>query len=196
MLQIRKFLYPITIVVLLIVGAAQSNLIHTQDTLIAKYDLVVKKQNEVIEKQKAIIDANLNSFVKPTYYQRTIYYARNGVFNNEDLLLLAQLINHEAKGEALIGQIAVGAVVMQRVKNEKFPDTIRDVILAPGQFCDVSKLVDITPTDENIEAAKYAMQGADPTGGALYFYNPKTSTSKWIFTRHVLTTIGRHRFAI
>ena len=118
--------------------------------------------------------------------------------NSKDMVeLLARLINGEARGEPYKGQVAVGAIVMNRVKSSEFPDTISGVIYQKGQFSCVTDGQINKAIDENstvYKAAREALNGADPTNGCLFFYNPKTSKSKWIFTRPVVTTIGKHRF--
>ena len=118
--------------------------------------------------------------------------------NSKDMVeLLARLINGEARGEPYKGQVAVGAIVMNSVKSSEFPDTISGVIYQKGQFSCVTDGQINKAIDENstvYKAAREALNGADPTNGCLFFYNPKTSKSKWIFTRPVVTTIGKHRF--
>lgn len=112
--------------------------------------------------------------------------------------LLARLINGEARGEPYIGQVAVGAVVMNRVKSPEFPNTIAGVIYQKGQFSCVTDGQFNKPMEKNstvYKAAKEAMNGSDPTNGALYFYNPKTTKSKWLFSLKTVATIGNHRFA-
>jgi len=119
--------------------------------------------------------------------------------NSGDMIdLLARLINGEARGEPYKGQVAVGAVVMNRVKSSEFPDTISGVIYQKGQFSCVTDGQFNKPIDENstvYKAAREAMNGADPTNGCIFFYNPKTSKSKWVFSRPTVITIGKHRFA-
>lgn len=113
--------------------------------------------------------------------------------------LLARLINGEARGEPYQGQVAVGAVVLNRVKSPEFPNTIAGVIYQKGQFSCVTDGQFDKPIDEKstvYKAAKEAMNGADPTNGALFFYNPKTTKSKWLFSLKTLATIGNHRFAV
>lgn len=113
--------------------------------------------------------------------------------------LLARLINGEARGEPYEGQVAVGAVILNRVKSPKFPNTIASVIYQNGQFTCVSDGQINAPIDENstvYKAATEAMNGADPTNGALYFYNPSKTKSKWLFSLKTTTTIGKHTFAL
>lgn len=112
--------------------------------------------------------------------------------------LLARLINGEARGEKYLGQVAVGAVVMNRVKSNKFPNTISGVIYQKGQFSCVKDgqfNKAISKTSTVYKAAREAINGADPTNGALFFYNSKTAKSKWIFTRPTIKVIGKHTFA-
>ncbi len=119
-------------------------------------------------------------------------------YTQAELDLLAKLIFHEAGGECYEGQVAVGAVVLNRVRAQGFPNNIYDVIYAKNQFSPVrsSKWNNPVPSGTRVyEAALEALNGTDPTNGALYFYNPKTSTSSWIFTRPVVKVIGNHNFA-
>ena len=112
--------------------------------------------------------------------------------------VLAKLINGEAMGEPYQGQVAVGAVVLNRVKSSKFPNTILAVIYQKGQFSCVTdgNFNKAIPSNSTAyKAAKEAMDGADPTNGALYFYNPKTAKSKWLYSLKTLKTIANHRFA-
>lgn len=124
---------------------------------------------------------------------------QSSIDNSGDMVdLLARLINGEARGEPYKGQVAVGAIVMNRVKSSEFPDTIAGVIYQKGQFSCVTDGQFNKPIDENstvYKAAREAINGADPTNGCLFFYNPKTSKSKWIFSRQTVITIGKHRFA-
>ena len=107
-----------------------------------------------------------------------------------DRELLAALIHAEARGESFDGKVAVGAVVMNRVDDPRWPDTVEAVVLQPGQFAEPTEA-----TPEAERAAREALQGHDPTGGAVYFYNPEVSRCGWIVTRETVTEIGGHRFA-
>ena len=124
---------------------------------------------------------------------------QSSIDNSGDMVdLLARLINGEARGEPYKGQVAVGAVVMNRVKSSEFPDTISGVIYQKGQFSCVTDGQFNKAIDEDstvYKAAREAMNGSDPTNGCLFFYNPKTSKSKWVFSRPTVITIGKHRFA-
>lgn len=113
--------------------------------------------------------------------------------------LLARLVNGEARGESYQGQVAVAAVVLNRVKSPLFPNTIAGVIYQKGQFSCVTdgQINKAISKDSTVyKAAKEAMSGVDPTNGALYFYNPKTAKSKWLFSLKTVATIGSHRFAV
>ena len=115
--------------------------------------------------------------------------------NSSDYQLLARIISAEARGEPYIGQVAVGAVVLNRIEHPSFPDTMSGVIYQKGAFSCLNDGQFYEPISESAyRAAKDAINGLDPSGGAIYYYNPKIATSKWIFSRPVITTIGDHRF--
>ncbi len=114
-----------------------------------------------------------------------------------DVQLIARAINGEARGEPYEGQVAVGAVILNRVKSSKFPNTIAGVIYEPGAFTAVSDGQINVPIEEGstvVKAARDALNGWDPTGGAIYYFNPSTATNKWIWSRPLIKTIGKHRF--
>lgn len=119
---------------------------------------------------------------------------------SHDLYELARLIHAEAEGEPFIGKVAVGAVVMNRLKDPRFPNSIREIIYQPQQFSPVAdgRLARIAnPNPDCIKAAEMALSGADPTGGALYFYNPdKVSPHNWIRSREIVYIIGDHFFCV
>lgn len=115
--------------------------------------------------------------------------------SSNNLNLLARLINGEARGEPYTGQVAVGAVVLNRVRSSSFPNTIPGVIYQKGAFTAVSDGQINKPVSQSCyNAARDALNGWDPSGGALYYFNPATATSSWIWSRPFLTQIGRHRF--
>ncbi len=119
------------------------------------------------------------------------------LYQESELSLLARLVSGEARGEPYIGQVAVAAVVLNRVRSDKFPDTVAGVIFQPGAFDAVwDGQFDMEPTSSCIRAARDAMNGWDPTGGCTFYYNPSTATNEWIWSRQVQLTIGRHAFAI
>jgi spore germination cell wall hydrolase CwlJ-like protein len=111
--------------------------------------------------------------------------------------MLARIISAESKGEPLKGQVAVGAVILNRVRSKKFPDNIASNVLKRGQFEPVSNgHIWREPSFSAYKAARLALQGWDPTNGALYFFNPAKSTSRWIWSRPVIMRIGGHVFAV
>lgn len=116
-------------------------------------------------------------------------------YSSSDLWLLAKLIAAEARGENYRGQVAVGAVVLNRVSHASFPDSISGVIYQKGAFdCVRDSNWNVSPGETAKKAATEALNGWDPTGGAIYYYNPKTATNSWIRSRPVLTHIGNHVF--
>ena len=118
-------------------------------------------------------------------------------YNDADLYLLAKTIYAEGRGEPYSGQVAIGAVIMNRVRSPQFPNTISGVVYQRHAFTAVSDgQINLTPDDKAMKAAKDAMNGWDPSGGALYYYNPAVATSSWIFDRQTVTVIGNHIFAI
>jgi N-acetylmuramoyl-L-alanine amidase len=127
-----------------------------------------------------IADANLNSY---------------GGYSSADYELLARIISAEARGEPYLGQVAVGAVVLNRIEHPSFPDTLSGVVYQRGAFSCLNDGQFYEPiSDSAYKAASDAINGLDPSGGAIYYYNPVKSTNKWIFSRPVITTIGDHRF--
>ena len=127
-----------------------------------------------------IADANLDSY---------------GGYSSADYELLARIISAEARGEPYLGQVAVGAVVLNRIEHPSFPDTLSGVVYQRGAFSCLNDGQFYEPiSDSAYKAASDAINGLDPSGGAIYYYNPAKSTNKWIFSRPVITTIGDHRF--
>ena len=117
--------------------------------------------------------------------------------SDDDLELLARVISAEARGESYDGQVAVGAVILNRVESDSFPDSVSAVCSEPGAFCGVANgQVNIEPDQSCRQAAVAAAMGADPTGGAVFFYNPKTAANDWIRSRPVVKTIGNHCFCV
>ena len=117
--------------------------------------------------------------------------------STSDVQLLARAINGEARGEPYEGQVAVGAVILNRVKSPKFPNTIAGVIYEPGAFTAVSDgQINVTISEDStvVKAARDALNGWDPSGGAIYYFNPNTATNGWIWSRPLVKTIGKHRF--
>lgn len=119
----------------------------------------------------------------------------SGRYSSSDIYLLAKLIEAEARGESYIGQVAVGAVVLNRVAHASFPDTIAGVIYQSGAF---TAVVDsnwsVEPSATALKAAQDCINGWDPSGGAIYYYNPAKTSNAFIWSRPVITTIGNHKF--
>ncbi len=112
-----------------------------------------------------------------------------------DADLLARVISSEARGEPYTGQVAVGAVILNRVEHPSFPNTLAGVVYQPGAFtCMVDGQINEATAESSKRAAQDAINGWDPSGGAIYYYNPDKSTNQWIFSRPVITVIGKHRF--
>ena len=127
--------------------------------------------------------------------EQNISYASTS--NTSDIQLMARAINGEARGETYEGQVAVGAVILNRVKDSRFPNSISGVIYQSGAFTAVADGQINAPIDEGstvYKAAQDAMNGWDPTGGCVYYFNPNTATNKWIWSRPHVITIGKHRF--
>lgn len=131
-----------------------------------------------------------NIFVK-----ENVSYAASS--KTSDIQLMARAINGEARGEPYEGQVAVGAVILNRVKSSQFPNTIAGVIYQSGAFTAVADgQINKTIAEGSTvyKAAQDAMNGWDPTGGCIYYFNPSTATNKWIWSRPLVKTIGKHRF--
>jgi len=121
--------------------------------------------------------------------------ARKGTSRSNEAYTLAQCIHGEARGESYTGQVAVGAVILNRVDDPRFPKTIAGVIFQPGAFTAVDDgQMFQPPGDSALKAAKDALNGWDPSGGALYYYNPAKTTNKWIWSRPIIKVIGKHYF--
>ncbi len=125
------------------------------------------------------------------------YSVVNAQMSSSDAQILARAVNGEARGEPYEGQVAVAAVILNRVKHSSFPNTISGVIYQPGAFTAVSDGQINVPISENstvYKACKDAMNGWDPTSGAIYYFNPDTATNSWIWSRPLIVQIGKHRF--
>ena len=121
----------------------------------------------------------------------------SGSYTQSERTLLTRIISAEARGEPYEGQVAVGAVIMNRVEHPSFPNTIAGVVYQPGAFSAIDDGQFNEPVDPACaRAADAALSGSDPSGGAIYYYNPDKSTNKWIFSRPVIKRIGNHVFAV
>lgn len=127
-----------------------------------------------------------------------LYYPSMRVYaSTSDLQLMARAVNGEARGEPYTGQVAVAAVILNRVKHSSFPNTVAGVIYQPGAFTAVSdgQINEPISADSTVyKACRDAMNGWDPSGGAIYYFNPDTATSSWIWSRELIVHIGKHRF--
>lgn len=120
-----------------------------------------------------------------------------GAFTSSEVYLLAKTIHAEGRGEPYVGQVAIGAVILNRVRDDAFPNTIAGVVYQKHAFTAVSDgQINLEPNETAMRAARDAINGWDPTGGAIYYYNPAVATSSWIFDRQTITVIGKHVFAI
>lgn len=124
------------------------------------------------------------------------YVATRGVTRSDDANMLARLVDAEAENEPYVGKVAVAAVILNRVSNPNFPKSIASVIFKGGEFESVSngRINSISPSDEDLKAAQDALNGWDPSYGALFFWNPSKPVSGWIWSRQIIATYGRHVF--
>lgn len=121
----------------------------------------------------------------------------SSTYNSNDRYLLAKVVYAEARGEVYTGQVAIAAVVLNRVKDSRFPNTVAGVIYQPWAFTAVNDgQINLEPNQKAYQAADDALNGWDPTYGSVYYYNPATATSKWIYTTKKVTQIGKHVFAV
>lgn len=129
---------------------------------------------------------------------RAAFSPQPGYPTYDDLWLLARAVSGEAHSEPFVGQVGVAAVILNRVESPDFPPTVPGVIFEPDAFESVSNGIiwELPPTDENLAAAQAALDGWDPTYGALFFWNPAKDVSPWIWTRNIITSIGRHVFGL
>lgn len=118
-------------------------------------------------------------------------------YSSSDVYLLARTIYAEGRGEPYVGQVAIGAVILNRVRHDEFPNTVSGVVYQKNAFTAVTDgQINLTPDDTAMKAARDAINGWDPSGGAIYYYNPAIATSTWIFSRPTITVIGKHVFAV
>lgn len=119
------------------------------------------------------------------------------IFTESEISLLARIISAESRGEPYEGQVAVGAVILNRIDHPSFPNTLAGVIYQPSAFtCVTDGQINENVSDSSKKAAQDALNGWDPTGGAIYYYNPAKTTNKWIYSRPVISTIGKHKFCL
>ncbi|MDD4169993.1 MAG: cell wall hydrolase [Desulfotomaculaceae bacterium] len=141
-------------------------------------------------------EAQLDQESRPAGTGENVAVSRGSAVSRSDVVLLAQVIEAEADGEPYTDKVAVGAVIVNRTKSPDFPKTIPGVIYERDAFESVSNGQYLRPvTTEALQAATEAISGADPVGGALYFWNPAKSSSEWVYSRHITDRIGDHVFA-
>lgn len=129
-------------------------------------------------------------------YNALVGGGSSGGASSSDLYLLAKTIYAEGRGEPYTGQVAIGAVILNRVRSSSFPNTVAGVVYQPGAFTAVSDgQINLEPNQTAYNAARDALNGWDPSYGSLYYYNPAIATSSWIFSRPTVTVIGNHVFA-
>lgn len=154
-----------------------------------------------IEKLNFVLKPANTSELFKSIYSSDIFskaYAAPERGNRDMAQLIARAIYGEARGEIFTGQVAVGAVILNRVEDPRFPKSIPGVIYQPGAFTAVSDgqiNLPVKQGDPVYKAARDALNGWDPTGGCVYYFNPATATSKWIWSKKIVTTIGKHKFA-
>lgn len=130
-------------------------------------------------------------------YSYAVNVGKNtGGFSQNDIRLMANAVYGEARGEPYIGQVAIAAVILNRLEDKRFPKTVAGVIYEPGAFTAVSDgQINLTPNKTARSAVMDAINGVDPTGGCNYYFNPATATSKWIWSRPQVKRIGKHIFS-
>lgn len=154
--------------------------------------MIKNERKMIMKKLISIITMCAVISVSILYYPSVRVYAQTS-----DLQLLARAVNGEARGEPYTGQVAVAAVILNRVNHSSFPNTIAGVIYQPGAFTAVSDgqiNVPISADSTVYKACRDAMNGWDPSGGAIYYFNPDTATNSWIWSRPLIVQIGKHRF--
>jgi len=126
-----------------------------------------------------------------------VHASDHGGLSEQDLKLMANAVYGEARGEPYEGQVAVAAVILNRVASDAFPNTVSGVIFQPGAFTAVADgQIYLTPNEQAAKAVRDALNGWDPSGGCIYYFNPDTATSKWIWSRSQVKTIGKHIFCM
>ncbi|NLB51428.1 MAG: spore cortex-lytic protein [Syntrophomonadaceae bacterium] len=116
----------------------------------------------------------------------------------DDVWMISRMVAAESRGEPFTGQVAVASVIVNRVRDPKFPGTVNGVIYQPWAFSPImdGAFWSVAPTENHLKAARYALNGWDPSYGSTFFWNPATATSKWVWSRRIITRIGKHVFGI
>lgn len=175
------------------------------ESKIKTYDILVNNDPQISDKSPKSELGNIDEVKKkvaekdiPIESESQVLSRSLGrLVSKEDVELLARVIYGEARGENFEGQVAVGAVVLNRLKDPRFPKTIRAVIYQSGAFTAVEdRQIHLDPDDEACKAAEAALSGVDPTNGAIFYFNPRLATDRWIKSRPVIKRIGNHTFSI
>lgn len=154
------------------------------------------KNTNGLKSDKITVGQKLRIAVGSTQATSSRGYNGNS-FTQEDLEMMAKAVYGEARGESYTGQVAIAAVILNRLNSSEFPANIKDVIFQPWAFTAVHDgQYNLNPNATAMRAVRDAINGQDPTGGALYYWNPVTATNKWVWTRPIIKTIGKHVFAL
>jgi len=176
------------------------SIVGKKEVVIEQVKLSDVREDPVIEKQSDMTSEKIKAqkVVQETVGSNSDLVSRGGTMvSKAEIEILARIIHAEARGESFEGQVAVGAVVLNRVQNNRFPETISKVVYQQGQFTAVyDKQIELDPDSISFKAAEAALEGQDPSNGALFYYNPKLATDKWIRTRTVVKSIGNHNFCV
>lgn len=160
------------------------------------------KTTDEMEALKLNILENAEVYAVNTEITESPEYAKKPLprhlnLSEQEIYALAKVVHGEARGESFTGQVAIAAVVINRINSDKFGKTVLEVIFEPGAFTAVADgQYHLEPDASAFKAVESALQGWDPTGGAIYYWNPHTATSKWVWSRPVINQIGKHVFAI
>lgn len=175
------------------------------ESKIQTYEIIVNEDTQFIEKSSKSTSGDIDDAQK-LVAQKTVPIETESqvlskglgrLVSKEDVELLSRVIYGEARGEDFEGQVAVGAVVLNRLKDPRFPKSIRAIIYQSGAFTAVKdRQIHLDPDDEAYKAAEAALSGVDPTNGAIFYFNPRIATDRWIKSRTVIKRIGNHTFSI
>lgn len=176
------------------ISAEAEDPIQTGDTLQILFEKYQLNQNET-----EMIDVRFLNNEKIVNSHKTVIEKKDNTLtiSNKEKNLIARLVHAEAEGEPYVGKVAVATVVLNRVEHKEFPDTVKEVIYEENAFEPVQNgSIKESANKEAVKAVQEAVANQDKDDELLYFYNPETATSDWIFSREVIKTIGNHSFAI
>jgi len=180
----------------------QSSNIQQQESTIPTYEIFVNPletptSNTLTDVQDLIQKKTVLETASSGEESQILSRSLGRLVSKEEVDILTRVIHGEARGENFEGQVAVGAVVLNRLKDPRFPKTIRAVVYQSGAFTAVDdKQIQLDPNDQSYKAAEAALSGQDPTNGALFYFNPRLATDRWIKSRSVIKRIGNHTFSI